>query len=158
MFFKIGVLKNFANFTAKHVCLSLFLIKLQAWGPVTLLKRDSNTKFSCKICEILKTPFFREHLQRLLLRLVPKYFVCREKCHWRLVSRLWTKYLLFPNKLLFTDVPKDSWFKHFLEISRNSKNTFSQNVLTWSLWIFLLNRKSEWVSDAIDLLSIGPCF
>ena len=30
MFFKTGVLKNFANFTGKHLCWSLFLIKLQA--------------------------------------------------------------------------------------------------------------------------------
>ena len=28
MFLKIGVLKNFANFTGKHLCWSLFLIKL----------------------------------------------------------------------------------------------------------------------------------
>ena len=27
--FKTGVLKNFANFTGKHMCWSLFLIKLQ---------------------------------------------------------------------------------------------------------------------------------
>ena len=43
MFFKIGVLKNFANFTAKHLCWSIFFIKLQAWRAATLLKRDSNT-------------------------------------------------------------------------------------------------------------------
>ena len=43
MFFKIGVLKNFANFIGKHQCWSIFLIKLQAWRPATLLKRDSNT-------------------------------------------------------------------------------------------------------------------
>ena len=30
MFFKIGVLKNFALFTGRHLCWSLFLIKLQA--------------------------------------------------------------------------------------------------------------------------------
>ena len=29
MFFKIGVLKNFANFTGKHLCWSLFFKKLQ---------------------------------------------------------------------------------------------------------------------------------
>ena len=29
MFFKIGILKNFANFKRKHLCWSLFLIKLQ---------------------------------------------------------------------------------------------------------------------------------
>ena len=30
MFFKIGVLTNFAIFTGKHLCWSLLLIKLQA--------------------------------------------------------------------------------------------------------------------------------
>ena len=29
MFFKTGVLRNSANFTRKHLCRSLFLIKLQ---------------------------------------------------------------------------------------------------------------------------------
>ena len=43
MFFKIDVLKNFANFAGKHLCWSLFLIKLQVWRHGTLLKRDSNT-------------------------------------------------------------------------------------------------------------------
>ena len=32
MFFKIGVLKNFVNFAGKHLCLCLFLIKLQVLG------------------------------------------------------------------------------------------------------------------------------
>ena len=43
MFFKIGVLKNFAMFTGNHLCWNFFLIKLQPWRPATLLKRDSNT-------------------------------------------------------------------------------------------------------------------
>ena len=30
MFFKTGALKNFANFTGKHLCWSLFVIKLEA--------------------------------------------------------------------------------------------------------------------------------
>ena len=38
-----GVLKNFANFTGKYLCWSLFLINLQACRPATLLKRDFNT-------------------------------------------------------------------------------------------------------------------
>ena len=42
-FFKKGVFKSFANSTGKHLSWSLFLIQLQAWGPATLLKRDSNT-------------------------------------------------------------------------------------------------------------------
>ena len=36
------VLKNFANFTGKRLCWSLFLIKLQAFRRTTLLKGDSN--------------------------------------------------------------------------------------------------------------------
>ena len=33
VFYKKGVLKDFAKFTGKHLCWSLFLIKLQASGP-----------------------------------------------------------------------------------------------------------------------------
>ena len=33
MYGKIGGLKNFANFTGKYLCWSLFSIQLQAWGP-----------------------------------------------------------------------------------------------------------------------------
>ena len=55
MFFRIGVLKNFANFIGKHQCSSIFSIKLQAW---TLLTRDSI---------FLRTPSFTEHLQWLFL-------------------------------------------------------------------------------------------
>ena len=40
---KKGVPKNFAIFTRKHLCLSLFLKKLQVVKLTTLLKRDLNT-------------------------------------------------------------------------------------------------------------------
>ena len=42
-FFKIGVLKNFAIFTEKHLCYCLFLTILQASRPTVFLKRDFNT-------------------------------------------------------------------------------------------------------------------
>ena len=42
MFFRIGVFKTFAIFTGKHLCWSLFWIKLHAFRPATLLKTDSN--------------------------------------------------------------------------------------------------------------------
>ena len=41
IFFKIGVFKNCANFTGKHLCVSLFSIKLQIWRLANLLRRDS---------------------------------------------------------------------------------------------------------------------
>ena len=58
MFFKIDVPKNFANFTRKLLCWSLFLIKLQA-RPATLLKRDSNTVFLMNIPKFLITPLLQ---------------------------------------------------------------------------------------------------
>ena len=42
-FFKIRVLKNFANFTGKDLCWSFLLIKWQGQKPATLLKMDSKT-------------------------------------------------------------------------------------------------------------------
>ena len=66
MLFKLGALKNVANFTGKHLCWSLFLIKLQtlkAWRPATLLKRDSNTSAFLWNLRI----FFTEPLRWLLL-------------------------------------------------------------------------------------------
>ena len=60
VFFRIGVLKNFAIFTEKHLCWSLFLINLLA----TLLKRDSNAGryFPVNVAQFLRTAFFMEHL------------------------------------------------------------------------------------------------
>ena len=47
IFFKTGVVRNFAIFTEKHLCWNLFLIKLQVLWPATLfqprLKKDFNT-------------------------------------------------------------------------------------------------------------------
>ena len=41
VFCKKGVLRNFKKFTGKHLCQSLFLNKVEALGPVPLLKRGS---------------------------------------------------------------------------------------------------------------------
>ena len=69
MFFKISIFKNFTNFTAKHLCWSLFLIKLQAHRPAILLKRDSKTgAFLRNYYNSYEHFFFKEHLQWLLLR------------------------------------------------------------------------------------------
>ena len=58
MFFKIDVLKNFAKFLEKYLSCSLFLIILQAWRLVTLLKRDFNTGVFLWILRNSKNSFF----------------------------------------------------------------------------------------------------
>ena len=62
-FIKKDVLKNFAKFTGKHLHWSLFMIKPQGSGPVTLLKTDSNTGAFLWICEVFKNTLFTEHLR-----------------------------------------------------------------------------------------------
>ena len=58
MFFKIGVLKNFAAFTGKHLCWSLFLIKLLAFRC-----------FPVNVAKLLRPDFFIEHLWWFLLQM-----------------------------------------------------------------------------------------
>ena len=52
-------LKNFG----KHLCWSLFLIKLKVFTSATLLERYSNTGISCEICEIFQNTYFEEYLR-----------------------------------------------------------------------------------------------
>ena len=67
MFFTIVVLKKFANFTGKHQCWGLFLIKLQALRPATPTQLIPTQVFFCGIYKILRTLFFTEYFQLLLL-------------------------------------------------------------------------------------------
>ena len=55
-------LKNFENFTGKNLCWSLFLIKFQFWGPVTLLKKTPTELLSYEISKLFKSNYFEEHL------------------------------------------------------------------------------------------------
>ena len=56
---KVGI---FEQFSAKNLCWSLLLIKLQFWGPAILLKKTSTQVRSCKIYNIFKNNYFEEHL------------------------------------------------------------------------------------------------
>ena len=67
VFCEKGVLGNFAKFTGKHLCQSLFLMKLQA-APATLLKkRPCYRCFPVSFAKFLRTAFFTKHLWWLLL-------------------------------------------------------------------------------------------
>ena len=57
MLFKIGVPKNFANFTGKNLCLSLFLVTKT---------RVQHRCFPVNFKKFLRTPFFTEHLRQFL--------------------------------------------------------------------------------------------
>ena len=58
VFCEKGVLRNYAKFTGKHVCQSLFFNKV-AGGACNFLKKETLTHvFSCEFCEISKNTFF----------------------------------------------------------------------------------------------------
>ena len=58
IFIKVGVLKNVAIFTGKHLCWNLFLIKMQAWRSLLVKKKTPTQVFPFEYCKIFKTTFF----------------------------------------------------------------------------------------------------
>ena len=65
MFFRKGVLRNFAKFTSKHPCQSRLFNQLA--GLQAEKKRLWHRCFPVNFATFLRTPFFTEHLQWLLL-------------------------------------------------------------------------------------------
>ena len=60
---KKAVLRNFAKFTGKHLCQSLFFNKVADLWPTTLLKkRLSHRCFTVNFVNFLRTTFLTEHL------------------------------------------------------------------------------------------------
>ena len=71
--FKKGFLRNFAKFAWKHLCQSLFLLKLQASACNFIKKEALAQVFSCESAKFLGTNFLKEHLWWLLLSFQVKW-------------------------------------------------------------------------------------
>ena len=56
---KIGVLKNFAKLTGKHLCQSLFFNKVTDLRPATLLKRVPGTVVFLRTYRTFKKPILK---------------------------------------------------------------------------------------------------
>ena len=68
---KKGVLRNFAKFTGKHLCQSLFLNKVEGLRPSTFLKKRLRHRcFPVNFPKFLRTPFLQNTSGSLLLKLV----------------------------------------------------------------------------------------
>ena len=81
VFRRKGVLRNFAKFTGKHLCQSLFFNKVAGLRPATLLKKRLwHRCFPVNFDKFLRTPFFIEHLWWLLLSPTTSFLLhCRNK-------------------------------------------------------------------------------
>ena len=131
-----GVLRNFANFTGKHLCRSLFLKNLQAWRSASLLKRDSSTGASLwNLQKLLKTHFFTEHLLWLLLWISKLYF-------WRLNS--------FLLKLLKTQYSNsnDSFYR------KTPRKRIFNNSFTGYFWKIHIKKHLPWYQFPVTFQAI----
>ena len=79
VFHKKSCFQIFAIITRKHLCFSLFFIKLQTFRPATLLKRDSNTGVFL-LWDFCKTPNLKNICLLLLLNWLYEVIV------WNFVS------------------------------------------------------------------------
>ena len=61
-------LKNFAKFTEKHLCWSLFLLKLQPSGLKCFFKRLQHRRFPVSFAKFLRTPILQHTSEQLLLK------------------------------------------------------------------------------------------
>ena len=58
----MDVFEYCTKFIRKNLCWSLFLIKLQFWGPATLLKKTQTQTLSCEIWKLYKNNYFEDNL------------------------------------------------------------------------------------------------
>ena len=74
-----GVLRNFAKFTGKHLCQSLFFNKV-AGAACNFIKQEILAQvFSCEFCEISENTFFTEHLRTTASGCRVFFFIVPEK-------------------------------------------------------------------------------
>ena len=82
---KKGVLKNFANFTGRRLCWSLFLITLQVFKPAVLLKRYSYINVFLRNLRNFKSTYFEEYLRKIAsICFTSKYY---SKYWWQVWTR-----------------------------------------------------------------------
>ena len=82
---KKDVLENFANYTGKHLCWSLLL-----------LKGDSNLGAFCEICEFFKSPYFEERLRTAPSEFIGGHYALpwnnfKETFKWKNQSSSWQR-------------------------------------------------------------------
>ena len=98
-FIKKGVLKNFAKFTRKFLCPSLFYNKIA--GLATLLKKRLWHSFPVNFAKFLRIPILENICERLLLK-KSSFLYLWDKLPWLFsVSRYWYKMLLFLTYLFY---------------------------------------------------------
>ena len=109
--FKTGILKNFMILIGKHLCCSLFLIKLQVWRYAALLKKTLHHSFyPVNFAKFLRTAFCMVHLWWLLQKMVE---FLRNSI---LIRRICTEEFIRNSSLCFNNLRKGFAQKNLYEI------------------------------------------
>ena len=125
---KKGVLKNFAKFTGKHLCRSLFLIKLQAFIKKRLLYRCFPVKFAI----FPRTPILNNICERLLL------IIALRVSHHDKAS--------FPSQICFSSFECFRIF--FRKIPFN--NVFALHNIFHQIWLIIHKHVWETFQDVLE--------
>ena len=105
VFCRKGVLRNFGNFTGKHLCRGLLYNKVAGLRTVTLLKKRFWYRcFPVNFSKFLKTPFITENLWWLLLKTPVNQLIFREEL---------VDLQLYYSRTCSQEVFKHLCFKHF---------------------------------------------
>ena len=121
VFCKKGVLRNFAKFTGKHLCHSLFFNK-----NTLLKKRLWHGCFPVNLCEIIRTRFFTEHMWLLLLlhKFWPEFIsICSLVLFHLELHLVWVYSVISLFLEIFLDVPV--WALPILCAHPSSRTNFS---------------------------------
>ena len=82
VFCKKGVLRNFAKFTEKHLCHSLFFNKVPGLRSAILFKKRLQHRcFPVNFVKFLRTPFLTEHLWWLHLAIPSRLYQVEHFCY-----------------------------------------------------------------------------
>ena len=136
MFFKTVVLKNLANFTGKHLCWNLFLIKLQASGLCKFIKKRLQHRcFAVKLAKFLRIPF---------LSMVAAS-VCKKDVLQNFAEKTLLPEFIFLIRLqdsfVKKETPIEALYYIFCEIFKN--NFFTEQLQ----WQFLTRKSPNHFSD-----------
>ena len=143
VFCRNGVVKNFAKFTGKHLCQSLFFNKVAGLRPATLLKKRLwHRCFPVNFAKLLRTPSFTKYLWWLLLNHYNGKVLLLHRSSWRKIIMCHIMHLKVSFR--FFVVSGYSFFKlclkkmvyYFFIMSWDYYYEFKiQGLLFWNTWI-----------------------
>ena len=156
--------RNFAKFTGKHRCRSLFVDKVAGLRPGTLLKRESGILQNTSVGCFWKGDLIFRQRERQRERERSKEYGCRQKQNYNILHQCnqAEKTILLMLRIIFTDTflvyPADAvlrwWIFWIVSDSASSFFTAMWSSCSWIFWNFQkkFSKKAAWWSLGLLML------